>query len=447
MFHKKLFSVLLVLLSMAVSFGAHAQKQTVSGTVSDAIGPIVGAVVQAEGTNAVTDMDGHFAITVSSRAVLEISCLGYKTQQVPVNGQTRINITLVEDSFALDEAVAVGYGTTKKANLTGAVSVVKSESIKDRSALDVAQMLQGSVPGLNITSASGRPGQAATLNIRGWNSINGGSPLVLVDGVEGDLQYLNPVDVESVSVIKDAAAAAIYGAKGSAGVILVSTKSGSKEKDGKATVTYSGRVGFTAPTASTDWETRGYYSVYLSNFFMKAYNGSVLYDYSAADMQELWDRRYDVTENPARPWVVISQDQSGKDIYNYYANTDWWHVLYKDNKPTTSHTITASGATKSVNYLVSAGYVYEQGMFNINPDHYDRYNLRAKVGFDVTSWLKIGNNFSYFNSAYFYPGRGGINNSLYGASAHAPAAIRPTTRTAPTCTPPATTTTCSWTAS
>ena len=421
MFHKKLFSVLLVLLGMTVSFGAFAQKQTVSGTVSDAIGPIVGAVVQAEGTNAVTDMDGHFAITVSPRAVLEISCLGYKTVQIPVNGQSRINITLEEDSFALDEAVAVGYGTTKKANLTGAVSVVKSESIKDRSALDVAQMLQGSVPGLNITSASGRPGQAATLNIRGWNSINGGSPLVLVDGVEGDLQYLNPVDVESVSVIKDAAAAAIYGAKGSAGVILVSTKSGSKEKDGKATVTYSGRVGFTAPTASTDWETRGYYSVYLSNFFMKAYNGSILYDYSAADMQELWDRRNDVTENPARPWVVISQDQSGKDIYNYYANTDWWHVLYKDNKPTTSHTITASGATKNVNYLVSAGYVYEQGMFNINPDHYDRYNLRAKVGFDVTSWLKIGNNFSYFNSAYFYPGRGGINNSLYGASAHAPA--------------------------
>ena len=421
MFHKKLFSVLAMLLCMTVSFGAFAQKQTVSGIVSDAIGPVVGAVVQAEGANAVTDMDGRYTITVSANAVLEVSCLGYKAMQVPVNGQNHVNITLEEDSFALEEAVAVGYGTTKKANLTGAVSVVKAENIKDRSALDVAQMLQGSVPGLNITSASGRPGQAATLNIRGWNSINGGSPLVLVDGVEGDLQYLNPVDVESVSVIKDAAAAAIYGAKGSAGVILVSTKSGSKEKEGKATVTYSGRVGFTAPTASTDWETRGYYSVYLCNLFQKAYNGAILYDYTAADMQQLWDRRYDVTENPARPWVVISQDQSGKDIYNYYANTDWWHVLYKDNKPTTSHTITASGATKNVNYLVSAGYVYEQGMFNINPDHYDRYNLRAKVGFDVTEWLKIGNNFSYFNSAYFYPGRGGINNSLYGASAHAPA--------------------------
>ncbi len=421
MLHKKLFSVLAVLIGMAVSFDALAQKQTVSGTVQDEMGPIVGAVVQAEGTNAVTDMDGNFTINVTSRAVLEVSCLGYKTQQVPVNGRSRITITLEEDSFMLEDAVAVGYGTTKKANLTGAVSVVKAESLKDRSALDVGHMLQGTVPGLNVSSASGRPGQAASLNIRGWNSINGGSPLVLIDGVEGDIQYINPADVDNISVIKDAAAAAIYGAKGSAGVILVNTKNGSKDRDGRAKVTYSGRVGFTAPTASTDWETRGYYTVYLSNLFMKTYNNSPNYNYSDADMEELWARRNDVVENPARPWVVITQDQNGKDVYNYYANTDWWHVLYKDNKPTTSHTITASGATDHVNYLISGGYTYEQGMFNINPDTYNRYNLRAKVSFDVTKWLRIGNNFSYFNSAYTYPGRGGINNSLYGASAHASA--------------------------
>jgi TonB-linked SusC/RagA family outer membrane protein len=421
MLHKKLFSVLSILLCMAVTFDAFAQKQAVSGTVVDAMGPVVGAVVQAEGANAVTDFDGNFTINVSPRAVLEISCLGYKTERVSVNGRNRINITLEEDSIMLEDAVAVGYGTIKKTNLTGAVSVVKAESLKDRSALDVGHMLQGSVPGLNVTSASGRPGQAASLNIRGWNSINGGSPLVLIDGVEGDIQYINPADVDNISVIKDAAAAAIYGAKGSAGVILVNTKNGSKDKDGKAKVTYSGRVGWTSPTASTDWETRGYYTVYLSNLFMKAYNGTLNYNYSDADMQELWARRNDVVENPERPWVVITQDQSGKDVYNYYANTDWWHVLYKDNKPTTSHTLTASGATDHVNYLISAGYTYEQGMFNINPDTYRRYNLRAKVGFDVTKWLKIGNNFSYFNSGYTYPGRGGINNSLYGASAHASA--------------------------
>ena len=146
----------------------------------------------------------------------------------------------------------------------------------------------------------------------------------------------------------------------------------------------------TCISSATDWETRGYYSVYLSNLFMRAYNGSDLYSYSEADMQELWIRRNDKVEDPARPWVVISQDQSGRDVYNYYANTDWWHVLYKDIKPTTSHTLTASGATKFVNYLISAGYTSEQGMFNINPDVYNRYNLRAKIGFDVTKWLKIG---------------------------------------------------------
>ena len=421
MFSKKLFSVLAILMGMVLSFGAYAQKITVRGTVSDANGPVIGAAVLSGGTGAVTDANGAFSIPVDPDAVLEVSCLGYQAQQIPVQGRREIIVVLEEDNNLLEDAVVVGYGTQKKANLTGAVSVVKADDLKDRSALDVGHMLQGTVPGLNITSPSGRPGESASVNIRGRNSINGDSPLVLVDGVEGDLQYLNPADVESISVIKDAAAAAIYGAKGSAGVILVTTKNGSKDKGGRATVTYSGRVGFTAPTASTDWETRGYYTVYLSNLFLKAYNGSSMYDYSEADMVELWNRRNDKVENPERPWVVITQDQSGKDVYNYYANTDWWHVLYKDNKPMTSHTITASGATDHVNYLISGGYTYEQGMFNINPDSYNRYNLRAKVGFDVTKWLRIGNNLSFFSSSYFYPGRGGINNSLYGASAHAPA--------------------------
>ncbi|MBQ7709875.1 MAG: TonB-dependent receptor [Bacteroidales bacterium] len=405
---------------MAVTFDAFAQKQAVSGTVVDATGPIVGAVVQAEGANAVTDFDGNFTINVSPRAVLEISCLGYQTQQVPVNGRNRIVITLEEDSFLLEDAVAVGYGTTKKTNLTGAVSVLKAEALKDRPALDVGHMLQGSVPGLNVTSGSGRPGQAATLNIRGWNSINGGSPLVLIDGVEGDIQYVNPADVDNISVIKDAAAAAIYGAKGSAGVILVTTKSGTKEKDGRAKVTYSGRFGVTAPTTSTDYETRGYDSVYLNNLFWQTYSPGTKYaNYTDADMYELWIRRNDVVENPERPWVVISQDATGKDVYNYYANTDWYHVLYNDIKPTTSHTISMSGATNAVSYLVSGGYTYEQGMFKQKPDNYKRVNLRAKISFEVTDWLKIGSNTSYFNSAYFYPGQSGIDNNFAKSTVHA----------------------------
>lgn len=394
----------------------------VRGRVVDSAGdgiPGVGIFIKGTKTGVSTDLDGNYAIAAKSGDILSVSSLGYKSREITVGRSSLINITLEDDAFMMEDAVVVGYGTQKKANLTGAVSVVSSEVLKDRPALDVAHMLQGSVPGLNVTSGSGRPGQAATLNIRGWNSINGGSPLVLIDGVEGDIQYLNPVDVENISVIKDAAAAAIYGARGSAGVILVTTKNGTKEKDGRAKVTYSGRFGVTAPTTSTDYETRGYDSVYLNNMFWATYSPGTKYaNYSDYDMQQLWIRRNDKTENPERPWVVITQE-NGKDVYNYYANTDWYHVLYNDIKPTTSHTITMSGATDALSYLVSGAYTYEQGMFKANPDNYKRVNLRAKISYDVTDWLRIGSNTSYFNSGYFYPGQSGINNNFSKSTAHA----------------------------
>ena len=135
-------------------------------------------------------------------------------------------------------------------------------------------------------------------------------------------------------------------------------------------------------------------------------------------MQELWIRRNDRVEDPARPWVVIDQSNNGQDTYNYYANTDWWHVLFNDIKPTTNHTVTMSGATDHVSYLVSGGYTFEQGMFKENPDKYNRYNLRVKLGFDVTDWLRFGNNLSYFNSSYSYPGQSGIDNNFAKSTGH-----------------------------
>ena len=420
MFHKKLFAAVAILMGMAASFCAYAQNNiTVTGTVGDEFGPLAGVAIQTNGANAITDIDGKFTINAPANGILKVSCMGYVSQNVAVEGRRQITITLKEDAVLLEEAVAIGYGTQKKTNLTGAVSVVKADALQDRAALDVGHMLQGSVPGLNVTSGSGRPGQAATLNIRGLNSINGGTPLVLIDGVEGDIQYLNPVDVESISVIKDAAAAAIYGARGSAGVILVTTKNGTKEKNGRAKVTYSGRYGVTAPTTSTEYESRGYYSVYLNNLFWAAYSPGTKYaNYSDEDMMELWIRRNDKKENPERPWVTITQ-KDGKDVYNYYANTDWYHVLYKDVKPTTSHTVTMSGATDALNYMVSGGYIYEEGMFKEKPDNYKRINFRAKLNFEVTDWLKIGSNLSYFNSSYFYPGQSGINNNFGKSTGHA----------------------------
>ena len=198
-------------------------------------------------------------------------------------------MTIDEDSLSIDETVVVGYGVQKKVNLTGAISTVSSENLENRTAPTLTHMLQGSVPGLNVTTSSGRPGNSASINIRGINSINGGSPLVLVDGAEGDLSRVNPADVESISVIKDASAAAVYGARASFGVILVTTKSGT-EADGMAIVRVNSRFGWEAPTTSTEFENRGYYSVYLNDLFYRAANGTNYTYYTQSDMQELWAR-------------------------------------------------------------------------------------------------------------------------------------------------------------
>lgn len=364
-----------------------------------------------------TDVDGQFSLNVPSEAILEISIIGYATQDVAVGGKSFFNIVLEEDTQLLEEVVVVGYGTTKKVNLTGAVSVIKADDLQDRSALSASKMLQGSVPGLNITNRSGRPGQSSTINIRGLNSINGGEPLILIDGAEGDLERINPADIESISVIKDASSAAIYGARASFGVILVTTKVGA-DKEGKPVVRYSGRAGFTTPTTSTDFETRGYYSVYLNNLFYEAYAGVPYAPYSDEDMMELWARRNDKVENPARPWVVVS-NKNGVDVYNYYANTDWYHHLYNDVKPTTSHSISFSGGTNKVKYMLSGSYNMETGTFRIDPDKFSKYTLRSKISFDITKWLNISNNTSFYTSDYTYPGRAGVNNSFRMSMLHA----------------------------
>ena len=396
-----------------------SKEHEYTGVVKDAIAPIVGAVLTVQGSNtvAMTDIDGKFSVKANEGSILKVSILGYNEVEIILGSKfNNIDITLTEDTQLLDEVVVVGFGTTKKVNLTGAVSVIKADELEDRSALSVSRMLQGSVPGLNITNRSGRPGQAATINIRGLNSINGGSPLILIDGAEGDLERINPADIESISVIKDASSAAIYGARASFGVILVTTKVGA-DKNGKPVVRYSGRAGFTSPTTSTDFETRGYYSVYLNNLFYEAYAGVPYAPYSDEDMMELWARRHDKVENPARPWVTVT-NKNGMDVYNYYANTDWYHELYNDLKPTTSHSVSFSGGTEKVKYMLSGSYNMETGTFRINPDKFSKYNLRAKLSFDVTKWLNISSNTSYYASDYTYPGRAGVNNSFRMAMVH-----------------------------
>ena len=227
--------ILTLILSVVTSFGLFAQNRTVTGVVRDSNGqPLMGAGVVVEGTTrgTVTDLNGAFSLSVPSGAVvLDISSLGYVSKKVSVpSAQSQVNVVLEDDSLSLNETVVVGYGTQKKVNLTGAVEQVTSDVFEGRAVTNATQMLEGAVPNLNITLADGKPGRTADFNVRGTGSINGGSALVLIDGVEGDPSMLNPNDIETVSVLKDAAASAIYGARAPYGVVLITTKEASQGK-------------------------------------------------------------------------------------------------------------------------------------------------------------------------------------------------------------------------
>ena len=345
-----------------------ARQRTITGVVNDSSEtPLAGVAVTLVGDNtrgAVTEANGSFTLTVPDADItLSFTYLGYVSKKVAVPAtQNNVKVFLTEDAVKMEDVVVVGYGTQKKVNLTGAIATVDEKQLQNRSAPSVAHMLQGSVPGLTVSTSSGRPGNPASLNIRGITSINGGSPLVLVDGAEGDLMKINPNDVASISVVKDASAAAIYGARAAFGVVLVTTKSG--DSSGKTRISYSGRWGWNEPTTSTDYETRGYYSVYLNDLFWRSYAGNNYTRYTEQDMMELWARRNDRTEHPDRPWVKIDQ-RDGRDTYVYYGNTDWYHYLFKDEHPNTSHSISLSGGNDRVDYLLSGSYSQKDECFFI----------------------------------------------------------------------------------
>jgi TonB-linked SusC/RagA family outer membrane protein len=416
-----LLSLLLVLLGGLYTLSA--QNRTVSGQVLDAKDqPLVGVAVLVDNTSrgTTTSDKGTFTLDVATGdVILKVSYLGYITQKVAVpSTQKVVTIHLQEDAIQLEETVVIGYGTQKRVNLTGAVSTVGGKELENRVAHSVTNMLQGSVAGLNITTSSGKPGTTASLNIRGVNSINSVSPLVLVDGVVGDLNRVNPNDVEQISVIKDASAAAVYGARAAFGVILVTTKTGSA-KDGKATVRYSGRFGWEEPTASTDYENRGYWSVYEVNRFWQVENGGAKYiQYNDHDMQQLLARVNDKKENPDRPWVV-EEVRNGRKQWVYYGNYDWYDMLFRNKRPVQQHSISLSGGTKDIKYLVSGAYDRQAGMQRAVPDIYNKYNLRSKIDFRVNKWATLSNNTSFFSSNYTSQGDGGIDNTLLYGSVHA----------------------------
>lgn len=418
--------VLSIFLTAGWVFSLSAQNRAVSGRVLDEQQrPLAGAIVVLEGADkgVTTTSNGGFTLEVPpGEAVLLTTFAGYLPQRTVVGAaRSAIDIFMLRDHIRLDEAVVIGYGTQRRVNLTGAVATVGSGDLENRSSHTVANMLQGAVAGLNVTTSAGKPGSTPSLNVRGVTSINTTSPLVLIDGAVGDINRVNPNDVESISIIKDASAAAIYGGRAAFGVLLVTTKSGSAT-EGKATVRYSSRFGWEEATTSTDYENRGYWSVYTVNKFWQADSGQNYVDYTDYDMQQLLARVNDKTEHPDRPWVV-EDIRNGRRQWVYYGNYDWWDMLFRQRRPIQQHSVSLSGGTKDIKYLLSGNYDRQEGIQRAHPDVFNKYNLRAKFDFRINKWATMSNNTSFYSSTYTSIGDGSVDNTMMYLANHALAAF------------------------
>ena len=395
-------------------------NETLSGKIIDASGNAIShATVSVKGTTKVTTTDekGMFTLnyTVGTDVVLTVSCVGYTTLDLKVDTSKDIVVTM-SDNNDLEEVVVVGYGTQKKVNLTGAVAQIDSKILEDRPVSNATQALQGAVPNLNINFTNGRPGGGGKVNIRGFASINSANaaPLVLIDGVPGNINTINPKDIESISVLKDASAAAIYGARGAFGVMLVTTKKG---KEGQMTINYSNNFGSAGLTVNTDFMTSGYDAARLNDEAFIRATGNSYTGYTEEDYAELLKRKSD----PSLPWVTV-QNRNGKDQYVYYGNTDWWNTFYRKRQNSMEHALTFSGGSEKIDYYIS-GRLYEKGgLMKVNQDKFNSYNLRSRLNAKVTDWLKISNNTQLNYQNYTYPGWNSgsdANNNFISTTVHA----------------------------
>lgn len=401
-------------------------KTSVSGTVVDQNGePIIGGTVLVKGTQqgTSTDLEGNYTLNnVPVGATLVFASVGYNPVEIKASNTARLaKVEMLEDSQLLDAVVVVGYGTQKRANLTGAVSTIGADDLNNRPVSSAAGALQGADPSVNLTFNTGSLDSDYSVNIRGVASINGGSPLVICDGMEVSLSQINPNDIESISVLKDASSSAIYGAKASSGVILITTKSG-KNSDGKVNVNYSGRVGWRQNTTSTDFITTGYDHVSIVNEFYEKYQGKKMWGYTDDEMQMLYDRRNDKTENPDRPWAIR---ENGK--LRFYANYDWYDYFYRKTRPETEHNLSVTGGNKNLNYFVSGRFLSQDGIFKIYNDNYKNYSFRAKLNAKLFSFVRYSGNFNFNATEYKYAGYYNEQATIHNLQSNINSAVMPFT--------------------
>ena len=360
------------------------QNGKVTGTVEDEFGPVAGASVVVKGTTNgnITDMDGNFTLDgVKNGDIVQVSFIGYTTQEIKYTGQATIQVKLAEDTQKLEEVVVVGYGTQKKVNLTGAVGVADGKVLEDRPIGNIAQGLQGVVPNLNIDFASGNPTAETKFNVRGATSLNGGQALLLVDGVEtSDLSLLNPQDIESVSVLKDAASASIYGARAAFGVVLITTKKGKKEQ--KVQVNYNNNFSWSVVAnlpngMSSDKWVRAMNQANTNN-------GGGNY-FSDAQVQAIDD--YIAGKGPSA-FLATDGSMTAPGEWAYAGNTDWFDVMYKPAFMQ-QHNASISGGSAKTTYYGSLGYKGQDGVLAYGTDKYKRINMSFNFSTQVTKWLEL----------------------------------------------------------
>lgn len=408
------FSLTLIAMIMFSNKSFSQSQWTLKGTVlNEDLETISDVNISLKGRESIitkSNSAGEFFLEVSQDVgELIISAIGYKRKEVSFNKVDNIQIVLEYDNKNIDEVIVVGYGTQKKENLTGSIDQVDASSFENRPITNLSQGLQGVLPNLNLDPADGRPTHSPSYNIRGATSIGqGGSALVLIDGVEGDPTLLNPHDIESVTVLKDASSSAIYGARAAFGVVLITTKNPTNEK---SSVSYQINYAFKDPTYIPDFVTDGYEWASMFNEAFSSWNNYASYPqnvnktmpFSQEYLAEL-ERR---SKDPSLPKVEVDPI-TGE--YVYYDSHDWMADLYKSNTFSLDQNVNISGKSEKTSYMISARMLNQPGLFRYNSDDYKTYNFRAKGSVEIAPWLSVNSNTEFTKMLYHTPmnvGEGG----------------------------------------
>jgi TonB-linked SusC/RagA family outer membrane protein len=414
---KMILITLVTFFACSITLIAGVADRTVSGTVKDSNGQAIsGAVVQVKSTTigVTTGEDGKFSLSVPDNATLVVSLIGYRTKEIVVGTQTTIDVVLEESTELLEELIVVGYGTQKKVNLTGAIATVGAKEFEGRPVTNAAAALQGKIANLNTYTSDGGVGKKATFNIRGYSGLGSTySPLVIIDGVPGNFDYINPNDIESLTVLKDAAASAIYGSQAAYGVILVTTKNGKRNE--RPSINYNNNLAWVSPTILP--QTAG--SLEFAKLFREASmneGGSGVIDLET--MERIEQYYYNPGSIPNNvPRLDIPTLWSDWNEGRCNANDDWANAMFKSNQLNQIHNLSVTGGSNSSAYMMSLGYTRDEGKLRYYDDNYQRFNFASKLTSDVTKWLTLSANVRYSKEitdtpAYYFSPNAGINGLI-----------------------------------